>query len=161
MNKILNNINIFIFILFSLLIIVLFLFLQIFSFDYFLFYNIDIFYDHLIVNDNLSNTFLDNSENTSLNNKENTIYSDRSSCSCSTCSCTLRSSTRSSSLLTSEHIHRFSFINKYKEASKKIFNKFKYNINNKAKYAAHKVNKLDKTLSWFFKGSKPEGGRGL
>jgi hypothetical protein len=119
------------------------------------------FCDYLSINDDLLNRSLNNPEDKSLNNPENTIYSDRSSSSCSCSSCSCSCSNRSISLLTTEHKHHFSFFNKYKEASKNIFNKIKNNINNKAKYARHKIKKVDRTLSWLFRGGKPGGGRGL
>lgn len=158
MNKILTNINLYLLILLScLLITMLSLFLHMFYFEYFFLYNIhqdvliEIFFDHL----------KDNSE-TSLNNAEDTIYSERSSnsnistytCSRSSCSC-------SSSCSFSEDKQFFFKLKKYQEASKKTFNKLKNNINNKAKYAAHKIKIFDRTLSWFFRGSRPGGGRGL
>lgn len=158
MNKILTNLNLYLLILSScLLIILLFLFLHMFYFEYFFFNNIhqdilmEIFSDH----------FRDNSD-ISLNNAEDTKYSERSSNSnrssftCSRCSCSCPSS------CSSTEDKQFLFkIKKYKEASKITFNKLKDKINNKAKYAAHKIKVFDRALSWFFKGSRPGGGRGL
>jgi hypothetical protein len=52
-------------------------------------------------------------------------------------------------------------VGKAKKASNKMFNKIKNNINKSTKYATHKIKIVDRTLSWFFKRSKPGGGRGL
>jgi hypothetical protein len=158
MNKILTNINRYLLILSScLLIILLSLFLHMFYFEYF-FFNIihqdiliELFFDHLRDNSDIS-----------LNNAEDTIYSERSAdsnrssftCSRSSCSC-------SSSCSFSEDKQILFKIKKYKEASKKTFNKLKDKINNKAKYAVHKIKVFDRALSWFFRGSRPGGGRGL
>lgn len=134
--------------------IILFLFLPLIYFDYYLLQNIfqeiiiEIFSDYLRINDDLDKS-LDNSENIS-SDRSSSSHSNRASCSCSN---------RSS--LFSEDINRISFLGKYKKATSKIYNKFIDKINNKAKHAAHKIKKFEKTLSWIFKGSKPGGERGL
>jgi hypothetical protein len=43
----------------------------------------------------------------------------------------------------------------------KAFNDIKYNINENTVIVVHKLRVIDRTLSWFFKRSKPGGGRGL
>jgi hypothetical protein len=42
-----------------------------------------------------------------------------------------------------------------------VFNKLKENIQIKSKIVSRNLTRLDRTVSWFFKGSKPGGGRGL
>jgi hypothetical protein len=141
MNKILNIFNIILFILFFSLLLILALYLQNFYLESFTYCN--------TYEGNDINTITDYfriSEDSSLNNSESRLHSDRSS---------------SSFSFNSEDVHCFNFINKYKEVSSIWFNKLKNNLNNNAKHAAHKIKVLDRTLSWFFKGSKPGGGRGL
>lgn len=48
-----------------------------------------------------------------------------------------------------------------KKAIIKVFNSLKNNINNNTELVTHKLKVVDRTLSWFFKRSKPGGGRGL
>lgn len=148
MNKTLNIFNVTLFILFSclFLFILFYLFFHIFYFESFFYYSIhqdnyfNVVSDCFRISEDLSST--------SLNNADNRSNSERSSLSYS-------------SSFSSQDVHCFNSLDKYKEASSRIFNKIKNNINNKTKYASHKIKIFDRTLSWFFKGSKPGGGRGL
>jgi hypothetical protein len=144
-------------ILFSLLfIIILFLFLQLFYFEPFLLYSV---HEDMFIN--ISYNFISNDLDSTHLNRDSISTSDRSSgsqgsgsytCTCSSCSFM-------SSSVTPELKRSFGL--KYKEAYGKVYNKLKNNINNKAKLVANKIKVFDRTLSWFFKGSKPGGGRGL
>jgi hypothetical protein len=116
MNKILNTFNVTLFILlFSTL------FLQTFFLEGFYYYiyednEINIITHYLRGSEDLSTT-------SSLNNSETRLHSQRS---------------YSSFSYTSSDVHCSNFIDKYKEASSRIFNKIKNNIKYSAKHATHK-----------------------
>ena len=48
-----------------------------------------------------------------------------------------------------------------KAFAKISFDRFKNNIKSYSDRTIHKIKLFDRTLSWFFKRSKPGGGRGL
>lgn len=144
MNKNLNYLSATLLFLISCLVILLWIFFHTIYFESFLFINVDNYDNihHIIENLRVSEDI----PIRSLNESDNTTYSDRSSY---------------SSSFSSTDANCFNFIDKYKYASSKIFNKIKNNLNNTTKYTVQKIKVFDRTLSWFFKGSRPGGGRGL
>jgi hypothetical protein len=56
-----------------------------------------------------------------------------------------------------EETQTTSIYNKCKNTTSKLYLELKY----KTKLIEHKIKLFDRTLSWFFKGSRPGGGRGL
>ncbi len=48
-----------------------------------------------------------------------------------------------------------------KSLKSNIFKQFKNDVEKQARFIVHKIKLYNRTLSWFFKGSKPGGGRGL
>jgi len=148
MNKKLNKLNAtLLFLISCLFVIILCLFIQTFYFESSLFINVDNYdnINHIIDNLRVS----DDIPLRSLNDSDNTSHSDRSS------------SFSYSSSLSSADANCFNFIDKYKYASSKMLNKIKNNLDNTTKYTVQKIKLFDKTLSWFFKRSRPGGGRGL
>jgi len=132
MNKTLNTFNLILFILFSCLFLIIFfyLFFHILCFESFFYYSIhqdnyiNIITDYFRISEDLSST--------SLTNADNRLDSERSSFSYSS---------------SSQNVQCFNILDKYKETPSRILNKFKNNINNKAKYAVHKIKIFDRTLS--------------
>lgn len=90
--------------------------------------------NYLVTDDliNFKDSFTDNS-------------SVNSECSCSSCSC--RSSNNSNVANTIKLL--------------KVFKDCKNNIKDKTRLVIFKLKKIDRKLSWFFKSSRPGGGRGL
>ena len=161
MNNLLKKINIYIY--FSSLFIIilfLFLFLSLINLDFFLLYNhfqeitIDMSSDNLRINHDLDKS-LDNSENISSERSYSSHCNRISSSSSSSCSCSCSCS------CLSEDINHVNLLGKYKKTTSRLYHKYKDKINNKTKSVAHKIKKFEKTITWFFKGSNPGGGRGL
>jgi hypothetical protein len=71
------------------------------------------------------------------------------------------SSDRSSTSSSFNHYSCSNFFGNYKEASTKVLNNIKHEIKDNSKLAIHKFKVYKRTFAWFFKGSRPGGGRGL